>query len=243
MIGSVTKEQRISHLSTQERQVLALFLAVQMQRVQHAREWQQKLVDHVREKIEEAGSDPSKVEGFNDPSEEKVRKSAILSIRESGQLARHFLDKVWTLQKAPNGHSFWISDNPLTLHNSVDRGSRGNLGLAVPGIEIHLPLASELSIWMIHPTIVQQVLNGFELARCNPEPIGKDALESLRTTAVAMKEGTPVQVGPENVTFLNSLQVINSSRFLYASSPAFGLAEEMIKTDPGIASGPRLQVI
>ena len=35
----------------------------------------------------------------------------------------------------------YISDNPLVMHNQKDFGPYGNIGLAVPGIEIYYPLS------------------------------------------------------------------------------------------------------
>ena len=41
--------------------------------------------------------------------------------------------------------------------------------------------------------------------------------------------GTPIRVVEDNVTLINSLQVVYSSRFVYCESNAFELVERMIR--------------
>ena len=48
---------------------------------------------------------------------------------------------------------------------------------------------------------------------------------------------TPVIYRNENVTYLNSLQVINSDRFLFSENDDFSLAEEMTTTHSDLVEG------
>jgi hypothetical protein len=61
----------------------------------------------------------------------------------------HFLNKDWLLISTTRKSPFIIGDNPLALQNAIDMGPYGNLGLAVKGIEIYLPLSPvrALAIW------------------------------------------------------------------------------------------------
>jgi hypothetical protein len=67
----------------------------------------------------------------------------------------YFLNKEWVLFDAPKGGSMYISDNPVALQNEVDHGPYGNLGLAVRGSEIHVPLSSALTIGLLCPTLIE----------------------------------------------------------------------------------------
>lgn len=48
-------------------------------------------------------------------------------------------------------------DNPVVMKNSNDFGAYGNLGLAVRGIKIYLPLSSTLMLTMYCPSIREQM--------------------------------------------------------------------------------------
>ena len=55
------------------------------------------------------------------------------------------MNKVWTLCESDK--SFFISDNPVVLHNSINKNEFvGTLGLDSYGIEIYLPLSASLTL-------------------------------------------------------------------------------------------------
>ncbi|MGE9641640.1 DUF4238 domain-containing protein, partial [Escherichia coli] len=49
---------------------------------------------------------------------------------------KHLLSKDWYLLETRPEHPFYVSDNPVVLENRNDFGVYGNIGLAVPGIQI-----------------------------------------------------------------------------------------------------------
>ncbi|MGA3715913.1 DUF4238 domain-containing protein, partial [Escherichia coli] len=69
---------------------------------------------------------------------------------------KHLLSKDWYLLETRPEHPFYVSDNPVVLENRNDFGVYGNIGLAVPGIQIYLPLSSTLMLAMYCPSIREQ---------------------------------------------------------------------------------------
>ncbi len=55
------------------------------------------------------------------------------------------------LYSPPQGREFCTSDNPVLRYNPVDAGPRGNLGLFSPGIQIIVPLSSDLLLSIVDP--------------------------------------------------------------------------------------------
>jgi hypothetical protein len=47
-----------------------------------------------------------------------------------------------------------------------------------------------------------------------------------------LKKGVPVSLGPKTTSFLNSLQILHSSRFLYSSDSDFSLANNVLEKNP-----------
>jgi hypothetical protein len=53
---------------------------------------------------------------------------------------------------------FWTADSPVALQNTVNPGDgiRGTLGLAVPGIEVYLPISKDLVLAHMCPSIASR---------------------------------------------------------------------------------------
>ena len=73
------------------------------------------------------------------------------AIRSIPQLAKtavpHLLDKAWILYGTTGRNHFHIGDNPVVMDNSqVENELISNIGLAVRGIEIYLPISESLCL-------------------------------------------------------------------------------------------------
>ena len=92
------------------------------------------MIEQVRRHIAKEGTDPDSVPQLKtlDKNEEKELNVGILS-NVTQQFMPIIADKVWVLHEAPANEVLYISDNPVTMHNPIDFGLRGNLGLAVTG--------------------------------------------------------------------------------------------------------------
>jgi len=143
------------------------------------------------------------------------------------EFAKLLQEKVWVLTQAPEGMPYIISDNPVSRHNMIERPGRGNLGLTSYGIELHMPISNHLSLHVICPELASRIPSCSELASHFER---------------AVKEGLPIFHAPENAEFVNSLQVQQSERFIYAKKRGhLDIALDMINTNPELKSGPGIR--
>ena len=86
-----------------------------------------------------------------------VFKAILNTALDIGCFDKDIYEKEWTLVKAPKGEYFYISDHPVTMHNNSPRPGRGNIGLRLKGIEIHLPISPKLCISFMCPKTVDEI--------------------------------------------------------------------------------------
>lgn len=150
---------------------------------------------------------------------------------------------------APEGSTFYLGDHPVVMHNDEERrGMFGGLGLAVPYIQLYLPLSAEVMLCAYDPAVLGQLM------RSGDDGINDVALHALtllrrgQITAEQMKEaverrraaepitpmikairaGEPLAVGPEQVQCYNSLQSFHAHRFVVDPDGKFEVAREMM---------------
>ncbi len=116
----------------------------------------------MREKIKEMGGDPGKMPEVQvlDGNQEKMLD--IRMLRKSSDFIPTIMAKTWVLRTIPEPMRIHISDNPVAMHNAKDFGPLGNLGLAVEGIEVYLPLSASRCLAMYCPIIMKEVRGGLE---------------------------------------------------------------------------------
>lgn len=241
-IAKIVANESLAALTTDDKSAIGLFCAVQLRRVQNYRAMQQDLVASLRRVILDSGADPAQVDGFGNPSEEDVRVATIRGVVDSEEMLPLLLSKCWAIQRAPADSPLWISDNPLARFNANDSAPYGNLGLAVRGIELHLPLSSKLSLWMACPTIRMTVSETLAKVSRTSASNSSPEVATLHEIMRGFDSGTPVTLSPENVRFLNALQVSFAERFIYASEESFILATQMIEDDAAFKVGPRFRL-
>jgi hypothetical protein len=249
--------ETVASLNTAERMWLSIFCSVQFVRTQTARDRIEAMNKGVEEHIRRMGYDPAEVDGYRPMSEEDIKAEAIrLIARAVNEYPPLFNNKHWFLMKADGGLDFLIGDHPVVLHNDRDYGPYGNLGFAVPGIQLYMPLAPRLMLAMWCPTIFEEIDHrhrehealraqaGRNRAerRATRGPRGVQLRELEKKVRRTKKRFGPAQGGGEvacndgNVTMLNSLQVRNASRFLMSQSGNFTLAERMLQDNPKFRS-------
>lgn len=173
----------------------------------------------------EAGIDPGEVDGFSIPTDEEIRRTALASFLDLQGIVGSLQEKRPILIHSSNSKVFWISDNPVVLHNSFPYGERG---LNAPGIEVYFPLSSDLVLGFLCPSIelkIQQLLS--------IDHLGVDRQKSEEIYR-GLREGNSVSMGPGTVQFLNELQVLSSSRFIYSSNDDFEQAREILQDQPEV---------
>jgi len=154
---------------------------------------------------------------------EDSKLSSIRLLRDVPNFAKMLQEKVWILCEAPENAPFIIADNPVSRHNMIDRGLRGNLGLKNDGIEVYMPISPRLSLQIVCPRLAAATLRTPEL---------------VDEFSDAMANKGPVRYRTENVEFLNSLQVQWAERFVYARRPEhLEMPLDMLRTYPELREG------
>lgn len=133
---------------------------------------------------------------------------------------------------------YYISDNPVTLHNQNDYGLIGNLGLGVIGIEIYFPLSPNYSLGIYDESNQQIIKASYKEVRnlkshnLKSRGMDKKQKQLIKDLMHGLQAGKVVKSIKENVEFHNSMQVKFSSRFVYSTNGNFGLAQDIIKANP-----------
>src|SRR5690606_10624968 len=138
-----------------------------------------------------------------------------------------------------------------------------NIGLALPGIEIYLPISPRYSLGFYCPTILASFRDGMTKADAivaqarlqmaiGSIPVANAAkatllqAEQIRTRISEMPtahaDGVPLPTRPDVVVRLNSLQVKWAERWLLGPSTNFDLARRMITANAAHKSGMRYSV-
>ena len=237
ILSELLKSKKLSILKEDSRVVLSFFMAVQFVRTKEHRLILKSLSDALINKLKQMGASDEEVSRFI-ASEDDDKISSLKLILDAKKFAPHFLNKTWMLFETSISAPLYISDNPMTLDNQLDHSPYGNLGLAVRGIEIYLPLSTTICLGFICPSIGEEVVKAEQNFRILDQ-MDPGTAEGLLKDPVGTREyckrvvnGTPIALKHENVMRLNSLQVRFSSRFVYCETDDFDLVRTMIKDNP-----------
>ena len=246
-IDAIERRRWLPHAASEERLHLAGFLAIQLVRTRAQMNMKADMLQRMERWLRTQGMD----ESFFAPEPEigvgenadKARLSRDIAVAHR-EYAPILLEKDWLLLQTTKKHPFIIGDSPLAMHNAVDRGPRGNLGIRVKGIELYLPINPELALALLCPTQTAELRQGVERYQrlaAKPEVHQRfgESAASARRMLEALEGGSPVPSRPENVEFHNSLQVIEAERFVFSMSDNFALAKDMVQSDPRLRFGPR----
>lgn len=242
IINKIRERRSLSGISLDDRGMLAGFVVMQMLRTRGYQEQTKHLVQTLKTKIREKGKlSPALEAQFSEEqlSEERLREEYLRYIPQfTGDYLPHLVDKDLLLYETPRNVPFCICDNPVVLNNTLNSGDgiRGTLGLAVPGIEIYLPISSELTLAYMCPSIGQQN----EEIRDRLWYLGGFISESTHTYLRARDTGKPMLLNPENVRFQNSLQARNAERFVISSVNEFADVADLVENNPDARFGPRV---
>src|SRR4051794_3158537 len=143
-ISNIVKN-RVIPTNPETRVRLATFLAIQKLRTDAQRQQYFHFGELLRKTLEDReGPLPESV--MPQTTKEQSYAEAISMIPYLTKSAiPHYLNKSWILCSTMHQHPFYISDNPVTLFNTLNQSEIvGTLGLAVKGIEIYLPLSDTL---------------------------------------------------------------------------------------------------
>lgn len=230
------------------RTILAALVAQLIIRTPHRQALGDDMIAKVREKIRSMGTDPDKLPELKilDANENKILTARMLS-----ETWQEFIPliafKTWAFHPVPETETIYLSDNPVVMHNELDFGPRGNLGVDVKGIELYLPLSSNAVLGMYCPQMTadlqrryQEMVSDHVFMERTMTPDTREAMETLFT---GFRTGAPIPFDKANVEFINSLQVGRAERYVYAATDDFELAKDMLAKNPKLLSGPRASVV
>ena len=246
ILRPVVRDASLESLSQQNKVLLAQFLAVQFVRTKQWREMWGAFSKDLTETLRERGWDPTKIEGYKTPTEAELKIEAARALVDADRFAPHFLDKTWVLLKATRGHPFLIGDNPIAMHNTRELAPYGNIGLAVPGIEIYLPLSKDLTLGLWCPSHEKELraavrkidqIRSLDPAMAERLTAGPLNAQELLYSIDTGRAATSIR---DTITYSNSLQIRHASRFVFSCTDDFELAEHMLSDDPSLMHGPRI---
>lgn len=239
IFDKIVSEESIRGIGNNEQSMVCLFVAVQLTRTNKTRESLSDINKAISKRIREFGKDPNRdIENFKELSESEIKSSSIHVLNTMpSDLAENLLDKEIGLLKSPNGEYFYTSDHPISRYNYFPKPGRGNLGLQLKGIEVHFPISPKLCLTFTCSQMLSEIRkkvneHNIRISRGAGFPV--DMLEEEKMITDIDNRVTR-ELKPENVEFQNSLQVIQSSRFVYSNNRGFELAKDMLKTNPELS--------
>lgn len=237
LIKQIVRDESLSSLKGEDKLILSFFIGAQFFRGKHVRESMAEMQRILKEKIIESGADLSNVEGYYEASEEEIKKASTDLVLNAKEYVPLFYNKMWLLFKTSKSYPFMISDNPVTLQNLVDHGLLGNLGLAVKGIEIYFPISKRLNLGILCRSHEEEFRAIIEELPSGSLEVDNVFTKKIKPFIDGMNKGSAIPTEPENVLNANSLQVRESSRYVYSSRPDFSLVREMISENPHFKKG------
>lgn len=247
----VLRAESLAILTAETRMALSHFLAMQMVRTRAFRNMTEGLASHIAEKL--GATDVS------DDEREKIKQALGSTDDDNFHRMQHaismknalenypslFYEKSWVLLRSLSKNPFCIGDNPLALQNANDFGPYGNLGLAVRGIEIYLPLTPVFALGLWCPSIehsMRDIANQIAVLKRSGRPLPDlDRIDPdyYKQIVQSFDEGVPLQYTDDNCINFNSLQVYGAARYVFSSTGDFSLARKMIERDQNVRSGPK----
>ncbi len=246
VIKMIIKERSLLNLTSDECEKIAVFVLAQQGRTLNTLKTMEHFTETIVSWLEESGADPHEVDGMQGFDDDDAQKNSFITmIPKYVELAPHILNKGWILYETVESDPFYISDNPVTWHNDIDMSPRGSLGLEVKGIQVHLPLSSTLTLAFVCMSIFK------ELTQAKQKLSTMKALGLLGTDTMKMQigfergfklleayeKGIALRSQPENVIFLNSLQVKYAEQYIFSKQNDFSLASEMVSSHEDIRNG------
>lgn len=247
-IANIVKNRRLSLEDPVERGELTAFLAIQMVRTPAISAMHNDIFTRMEDWLRTNGAPqeffkPDQAVGDGENAQRAMMARNI--VNAPIDFGSAFIDKDWLLLQTDNKHSFLIGDHPLTMHNMVEQVGRGNLGVAVEGIELYFPLSPSLAlaIWCrTHREMLTNSLQSIDrlVGASNKERNWIKGRSDVLAILEALQTGEPLHSNPENVEFFNSLQIATAERFVFSSNDDFSLVKDMIRTNPEFRRGRRI---
>jgi hypothetical protein len=243
---------------------LAMLVAFQFLRTRSQRDQLADMERQLAKHLEQHGVSIEDIEGYEPLTDDALRAQHIGFMRDAaGEFSRIIGEKDFLLLEAPKGRHFYLSDNPVTIHNSQPSDRfYGNMGLACEGIEIYMPLTADLQLCAWCPSLLgnmreRHAESNRQLAKAvlSPEMVRvanpallMEQLRQLREYRATIEDtlsraskGVPLPANNENMDFQNALQVEQAREHVICQKADFDLAKRFMANNP-CSRGRRVSV-
>jgi len=243
---------------------LAVLIAFQFIRTRSQRDQFVDMERQIAEHLEQHGCSIEDIEGYEPLTDDALRERHIRFMRDTaGDFAQIIGAKDFLLLEAPKGRYFYLSDNPVTIHNrQLSDGLYGNMGLACEGIEIYMPLTSDLQLCAWCPSLLgnmrdrnaeskrqlaMSILSPAMVDVANPTLLMEELKRireyraTIEDTLNRSAEGIPLSASSENMDFQNALQVGQAREHLICQKADFDLVKRFMAKYPA-SKGLRVSV-
>ena len=227
LVARILKEKSLGWMAKSDRTALADFIAAQLVRTKFSRTEPKKLAHSLRQMMREVGFDPDDNPDMAMPSDARIKISTLTAFLERDGHSNAILRLVPSLYEAEDTQYFLTSDHPVVRANAFPYGDSG---IASPGIQMYVPLSPRYLLALHCPSIVAryEMIDKLEL----PD----DRHKRMTGFRDGIRSGTPIEVDQQTVAFLNSLQVRQSSNYLYSKVDDFDFARKLLDRQPDLRS-------
>jgi hypothetical protein len=261
IIAQIVERKALDRLTPMDIATLNMFVALQLSRSKSRRMDQNTITTEVRRRWPEIEINPAP-ERIDDWEFEKLSALKI-TFDNLAELTKPLVLKHMFLMVRDCRDDIYISDAPVVMHNAKTFGPYGNLGLAVPGVEIYFPLSPDVVLAYFCPSLMKEteeqqaeaerrISAAFAAQILSRTGISRAEIlrfEQMRTEVKRskdyfrlVKENRVAPMDSQNVLFLNSLQVRASYRFVAAARPNFSFARKALSERPHWKEGLRVKV-
>lgn len=224
LIGDIVSRHSLAGLTPADHVAMIDLFTTQMLRTRLARSTPQSMADQMREMMRQMGVDPDDDPNMASPTEAAIRVGAVKSFLERDRVALSMIRLVPALFAAGDGRRFIISDDPVIRRNAFPHGDGG---LESHGIMVFLPIASDLGLVLLCPTILSRY-EAVEQAEMDP-----DMRVRMLRYRDGFRSGKPVTIEPTELEAWNRCQVSGSASQLYAAEDGdFDAARAMLAERP-----------
>lgn len=260
IIAQIVAQRSLTFLTPMDAAILHTFVVVQFLRSKKRRLDQAAIGAEIRRRWPEIDQNPLKAE----MSDEEFEKFAALNATFSklDELAGVLISKHSYLIIKDCPGELYISDNPTVMHNAKQYGPYGNIGLTVPHIEIYYPLSRDVVLAYMCPHTMQETEathvatdaetnamfgkrflspEGLSLAERMEIASRRNEVRRAKDYYAMIKNEQAIPMAPDNLLFLNSLQVLSSFRYIACRRRNFDFAIRAIADRPHWREGVGVQ--
>ncbi len=223
VVARLVKEMSVAKLEADELGNLPVLVACQLIRTKLQRTTPVEISRQLAERIKELG-----LAGPRPISDADAKRIALEQLLRLDEYAVPISEKDIILLISRD-QRLWTSDNPVVVYNTFPYGQTG---LKSPGVELYYPLAPHLCLAFYCPSIRETLSEAIDPNHPRPSPTDPFMFELHK----ALVDQRTLEIPEKYSTHLNTLQISQSSRFLYSNKDEFGLAHRILSQDPKVAN-------